>query len=110
MVKRPCVASGCPNYTERTRCSLHERAKQARRDAIRGTPSARGYDSEYRADRAKVLALGYPCVYCGGTATTVDHRIALAAGGTSDLDNLVPACVSCNSQRGAKLGNARRWR
>lgn len=37
------------------------------------------------------------CCYCGGKATTIDHVIALSAGGSDDIDNLVPACGRCNS-------------
>lgn len=36
------------------------------------------------------------CYYCGGKATTKDHYIPTALGGTSDVNNLVPACEECN--------------
>lgn len=51
---------------------------------------------------AAVLASG-PCVYCGAAATTVDHVTPLARGGHEAEYNLVPACGSCNSSKGAKL-------
>lgn len=45
-----------------------------------------------------------PCCYCGQPGpSTVDHYIPLARGGTHTLDNLRPACRSCNSRKGAKL-------
>jgi 5-methylcytosine-specific restriction endonuclease McrA len=40
------------------------------------------------------------CVYCDRRATTVDHVVPLAAGGSNDISNLVPACGSCNSSKG----------
>jgi 5-methylcytosine-specific restriction endonuclease McrA len=47
-----------------------------------------------------------PCHRCGKPAESVDHIIPVALGGTDELDNLRPACVSCNSRDGARLGNA----
>jgi len=47
-----------------------------------------------------------PCHRCGRPAESVDHIIPVALGGTDELDNLRPACVSCNSRDGARLGNA----
>ena len=44
---------------------------------------------------------GFQCVYCGrgkddGVQLHVDHKLALANGGTNDMDNLVTACADCN--------------
>ena len=47
-----------------------------------------------------------PCFRCGMPAESVDHIIAHALGGTDDLENLRPACLSCNSKDGARLGAA----
>ncbi len=46
----------------------------------------------------------YTCVYCGrrGGRLTLDHVLPVSRGGTSDLSNLVAACVSCNSAKGTK--------
>jgi 5-methylcytosine-specific restriction endonuclease McrA len=44
------------------------------------------------------------CVYCNlNKATTIDHVIPLSRGGTTELSNLLPACVSCNSSKRDKL-------
>ena len=43
-----------------------------------------------------------PCVYCGTPyASTVDHVIPQMRGGTDSPDNLVSACLSCNSAKGS---------
>lgn len=42
-----------------------------------------------------------PCVYCGGSAGTVDHLRPIALGGTNCWMNLAPACVTCNNQKAA---------
>jgi hypothetical protein len=43
------------------------------------------------------------CNYCGSTIKlTIDHVMPLCRGGTNDLDNLVPACRACNSQKHTK--------
>jgi hypothetical protein len=42
------------------------------------------------------------CVYCGDEANTVDHVIPIENGGTDHPDNLVAACLRCNSAFGAK--------
>lgn len=49
----------------------------------------------------------YRCSYCrspevGGVPMVVDHIIPLAAGGSSDVDNLCLACYRCNEFEGAQ--------
>lgn len=45
----------------------------------------------------------YKCRYCGRQLTrftcTLDHVTPVAAGGTNALDNLVTACLTCNSKK-----------
>lgn len=45
------------------------------------------------------------CVYCGTTPKklTMDHVVPLSRGGHHSPLNIVPACKSCNSSKGAKL-------
>jgi 5-methylcytosine-specific restriction endonuclease McrA len=66
----------------------------------------------WRKIRAEVFRVkGRQCWHCGRPAATVDHYpIPAALGGPSTLANLVPACGSCNSSRGASFGNRRRPR
>lgn len=46
------------------------------------------------------------CSYCGNRLSResihVDHFVPMKQGGTDDLENLVPACGSCNSSKGSK--------
>lgn len=44
---------------------------------------------------------GQRCYYCGkqGLTLTRDHVQPLARGGSDDIDNIVPACRSCNSSK-----------
>jgi 5-methylcytosine-specific restriction endonuclease McrA len=66
----------------------------------------------WKAIRRQVFAQkGRRCFWCGGYATTADHYpVPAAAGGPATLANLVPACGSCNSSRGASFGNRLRPR
>jgi hypothetical protein len=55
--------------------------------------------------RQKVLERDdYTCSYCGrrGGRLTLDHVVPVSRGGTSELRNLVTACVSCNSAKGTR--------
>jgi 5-methylcytosine-specific restriction endonuclease McrA len=48
------------------------------------------------------------CVYCGGSATSIDHVVPRSRGGTHTWDNVVAACRRCNHFKGdrslAELG------
>lgn len=46
-------------------------------------------------------AYGYRCAYCGRKMKrlTQDHVLATSRGGNHTLDNIVPACHSCNSHK-----------
>ena len=44
------------------------------------------------------------CHYCGKKAPlTIDHVIPLSQGGSHSKENIVPACQSCNSSKGARM-------
>jgi len=68
-------------------------------------PKSRLRTHKWKQQRKRVLSRdGYTCVYCGDVATSVDHVVARVAGGDDSLDNLVSACVSCNSRKGSMSG------
>jgi len=98
MALRPCIETGCPALTSRTRCTQHERA----RDRSRGTPAQRGYDAAWVArSREQRRRVPY-CEECGDTDDlTADHIIPGDAN--SPIRTL---CRSCNSAR-ANRGRAR---
>lgn len=44
------------------------------------------------------------CAYCGERKPlTRDHVIPLIEGGSDDIANIVPACLSCNSRKGRRV-------
>lgn len=53
--------------------------------------------------KEKFARLGNACYYCGRSGRlTVDHDIPLARGGTDAIENILPACRSCNSRKNAR--------
>ena len=66
-------------------------------------------DGGYRGHFAEVtLRFGACCVYCGFKPSaedeplTLDHVMPRSRGGSDEVENLVPACRSCNSSKGAR--------
>jgi 5-methylcytosine-specific restriction endonuclease McrA len=60
--------------------------------------------SEMQELRSLVLERdNYECRYCGGPANSLDHVLPRARGGLTTEHNLVAACRSCNSRKGARL-------
>jgi 5-methylcytosine-specific restriction endonuclease McrA len=52
---------------------------------------------------------GNSCAYCGKPGKmTVDHVVPVSRGGGTTPDNVVPACKSCNSSKGART--PQEWR
>ena len=46
---------------------------------------------------------GHKCCYCGSDKNlTKDHVVPLSKGGTNYIENILPACRSCNSSKGTK--------
>ncbi len=47
---------------------------------------------------------GWACVYCGkgSGSLTCDHVLPVSRGGSSTLDNLVTACLACNTAKATK--------
>lgn len=71
--------------------------------AAQGPRYATGQLREQVLDKGRQADGAVTCSYCGKpTATTSDHVVPYSKGGTTTLDNLTPACPSCNSSKGAK--------
>jgi 5-methylcytosine-specific restriction endonuclease McrA len=55
----------------------------------------------------KLAQHGSRCFYCGKPLgqgdVTRDHYIPLARGGSDSIENIVPACMSCNCRKRTKL-------
>jgi RHS repeat-associated protein len=73
-------------------------------DAVAQSPRyARGALRQQVLDKGRQADGSVRCAYCGKSgATTADHVLAHSKGGPTTIENLEPACVSCNSSKGAK--------
>lgn len=112
----------CRKYREANRIELAQQKRgyyqRVRKDADK-TDLGRFKDREKKARRRAVYAEGtisheqwleicalfqQCCAYCGVQPDTLemDHVIAISKGGHHSADNIVPACKSCNSAKGAR--------
>lgn len=58
------------------------------------------WEREYQRARRRLLAGGPSCEYCGEPfATTADHILPRSRGGGNEIENLAPACASCNTEK-----------
>src|SRR5690625_1882804 len=89
---RPCSWPGCPALVSGrgSRCQAHERERQRRQDAERGTTAERGYGALHRRWRRLVLLRDPVCVDPYGVhaergevvpATVADHIVPIREGG-----------------------------
>ena len=46
-------------------------------------------------------AWNHSCGYCGKPATSLDHIIPRFKSGSSNRNNLIPACQRCNNNKGS---------
>jgi 5-methylcytosine-specific restriction endonuclease McrA len=98
---RPCLDCGAL-VAGASRC----RDCAPRHEAKRGSTVER-FGSGWARISALVLKRdGYECQLglpgCTGRATTADHVIPRAQGGTATLDNLQASCRHCNSVKGTR--------
>lgn len=77
------------------------RKKNSRRRALLASSNSPGVSTEQW--RSICETHGFRCAYCGvEDKLTVDHVIPISRGGPDAPENVVPACKSCNSSKGAK--------
>lgn len=91
-LKRHCLTCGA--LTTSTRCPT-----------CANTRHQEAYGGDWEAIRQQVLVRDHhECRLrlpgCTGTATTVDHVVAVANGGGRHPDNLQAACMPCNTRKG----------
>lgn len=86
-----------------------ENAAKKRHTDFLGSMKRRG-ESEvsysHQQWKETVIFFGGECAYCGrtmrrGEHLTRDHLEPVKEGGTTTQDNIIPACRSCNSAKGA---------
>ena len=78
---------------DRARCA----ARRARKAGARGSHTVEQW-------LARLAEFGGRCAYCGSTDRIErDHITPLTRGGTDFIDNIVPACKSCNAGKHNKL-------
>lgn len=51
----------------------------------------------------------FTCAYCGKSANTIDHVIPRSRGGQNTWENLVAACLPCNSRKADKMLSQLGW-
>jgi len=71
-------------------------ARRARLKGATGTHTATEW-------REKLELFAGCCIYCGrdDVPMTRDHKIPLSRGGSNAIENILPACHSCNSRKRA---------
>lgn len=55
--------------------------------------------------RSKLEEYNFSCAYCGcaDQKLTADHVVPMSRGGMDSIENIVPACLPCNSSKKNKL-------
>ena len=99
----PCLWRGCLRRQTGTYCVDHSRLSTHNHRGVRRQARGLGADFE-RAKRAVIRRDGGRCqlrlLGCTVLATSADHLVPRARGGTADPGNLRAACGHCNSARG----------
>lgn len=71
---------------------------QRNRDAMKRGTIGNGWTVEQ--EQQLIKDYDYRCAYCNEVRElTMDHIVPLTRGGSHSIDNIVPACVPCNSSK-----------
>lgn len=65
----------------------------------------RAVDSDFTAEQWRAIKAAYQhrCAYCGERRPlTIEHVVPISLGGPHTASNIIPACLSCNSSKGAR--------
>jgi 5-methylcytosine-specific restriction endonuclease McrA len=69
------------------------------------------YRAQVPLTRRAVFARdGGRCVYCGATATSLDHVVPRSRGGAHTWDNVVASCARCNHTKADRALGDLGWR
>lgn len=116
-----CTVEGCPQRAVALGwCGMHRKRVMVNgvpgdaapiivvdriRERLRRKPLRRPRAGHHTVDewQAKLDEYDGLCFYCDRPATTRDHWIPVSKGGPDTIDNIVPACTSCNSRKRDKL-------
>lgn len=74
--------------------------RSKRKARVRNAPGGHHTAAEWISKLAEYKGI---CAYCPDKATTKDHVVPLARGGTNEISNVVPACLPCNTSKRARL-------
>lgn len=96
--ERACSAKGCDQTVTGKQARCPEHTKQ--QDEVRGAPSQRGYDRDYREARADALDGATHCDTCrrpftAANPATGGHHKAVRRGGTA-AEGIGAQCRKCN--------------
>jgi 5-methylcytosine-specific restriction endonuclease McrA len=102
---RSRYAAWCAVHPERKRAISLKYSRTDQGIALHADTRARRYGATGRVTARewceRVDEFGHACAYClrSDVKLTRDHVLGLASGGAHSIDNLVPACFSCNSRK-----------
>lgn len=106
--KSPCHEKGCVNVCEygEMYCAEHLHKYKRNVDAMRGSANSRGYNAEWRRERARYLNEHPLCEECRKqgryTAATEVHHIRAHRGDQTlfwDRSNWQALCKACHSAK-----------
>ncbi len=107
-------SDGTPLYRQDCKTCYNIRRKENRNKKVHsdflGNQRRRGENTprfSHQDWKNCLIYFGGRCAYCGGTPRknqrlTKDHLLPVNSGGETVPENIVPACASCNSSKGAE--------